>query len=275
MTLMFRPFTGLGAALVVLSTLAAVGCGVAPRGVATGVRTDVLRAKSGGYSVRFQPRPMQRNLSGKPAALLAQRLEDEDGANAPAAPTDGLKPVPKPTTTPPTKPAADPREPGPVDDLHALLGNFGYNGTIRQMAAELRKKTFAYPINHPDSPGGWDPSVNPREHYEWWKKTLPADETGSYNDYLQQSLQIAQIKFDVVYYVWISKQYDPEKMKREGKTSPFVDLNEGLPIVKGIYGGGWLVEISPKATILDYLKIPPTYLKDYNHLIRIPEELYF
>jgi len=44
--------------------------------------------------------------------------------------------VPKPTATPASKPAAGPGEPGPVDDLHDLLGNFGYDGTIRQMAAD-------------------------------------------------------------------------------------------------------------------------------------------
>ena len=66
-----------------------------------------------------------------------------------------------------------------------------------------------------------------------------------------------------------------QQMKRENRSSPFVKLDEGLPVVKGIYGGGWLVELSPKATILDYLKIPEQYLRDYNHLVRVPEELYF
>lgn len=273
MTRIHRHFSGFGAALVLLSTLAAAGCGNAPRSMATGVRADLMRAKSAPYSIRFQPRPMQRNVTGKPLPLLAAQLEADD---APAAPAGGSgKPLPKPTATPGAKAPGEPGEQSDVEALHELLGNFGYDGTIKNMAQEIRKKTFAYPINAPDSPGGWDPSVNPREHYEWWKRTLPADETGSYNDYLQQSLQIGQNKFDVVYYIWISKQYDPERMKREGKTSLFVDLNEGLPVVKGIYRGGWLVELSSKATILDYLKIPEEYLKDYNHLIRIPEELYF
>jgi hypothetical protein len=162
-----------------------------------------------------------------------------------------------------------------VDGLLTVLQNFGYNGDRQQMVRALQACLFAYPVNTPATPGGWDPAINPREHYEWWKKTLPPEETGSFNDYMQQSLLIAQNKFDVVYYVWISKQYNPEQMKREGRTSPFVDLNQQIPVVKGIAGGGWLAHIAPNGTIHDYLKIPEQYLRDYNHLVRIPESLYF
>ena len=279
MTRIFRQFTGLGATFALLGALVASGCGQAPRGLAPGVRADLLKAKGAPYAVRFQPRPQVRNLRAPLPGSTMHGLEDDapaaDTPAAPAAPAGGLAPLPKPTATPVSKAPAGPREGDEVDEFLTVLQNFGYNGNRRQLTRDLQARMFGYPINAPETPWGWDPNVNPDEHYEWWKRTLPPDETGSAKEYKEQALLIAQNKFDVVYYVWISKQYDPEQMKKEKRTSPFVDLNEGLPVVKGIYGGGWLVELSPRATILDYLKIPEQYLRDYNHLVKIPEALYF
>jgi hypothetical protein len=283
MTRFFRQFTGLGATFALLGALVATGCGQTPRSFAPGMRADMLSAKRTGYAVRFQPRPQVRNLREPLPGSTMHGLEDEDGdapkdePAAPAAPSagGGLKPLPKPTPTAPPKAPAAPGEPDEVDELLTVLQNFGYNGNRKQMVRDLQARMFGYPIKSEKTPFGWDPTVNADEHYEWWKRTLPPDETGSLQEYKEQSLLIAQNKFDVVYYVWISKQYNPEEMKKEGRTSPFINLNEGLPVVKGIYGGGWLVELSPRNTILDYLKIPEQYLKDYNHLVRIPEDLYF
>ena len=275
MTRIFRQFTGLGATLALMGALAAAGCGQAPKGLAPGVRADMLNAKRTGYAVKFQARPQVRNLREPLPGTTMHGLEDEAPADAPAAPSGGRAPLPKPTATPAAKDPAAPRDADDVDELLTVLQNFGYNGNRRQMTRELQARMFGYPVNSPETPWGWDPTQNPDEHYEWWKKTLPPDETGSAKEYKEQALLVAQNKFDVVYYVWISKQENPELMKKEKRSSPFVDLNEGLPVVKGIYGGGWLVELSPKATILDYLKIPEQYLRDYNHLVRVPEDLYF
>lgn len=278
MTRIFRQFTGLGATFALIGALVASGCGQAPRGLAPGVRADMLAAKRTGYAVRFQARPQVRNLRAPLPGTTMHGLEDEEKPapkDEPAPPAGGLAPLPKPTATPAAKPPAGPGEEDDVDKFLTILQNFGYGGNRRQMVRELQARMFSYPVNTPETPWGWDPNVNAEEHYDWWKRTLPPDETGSLKEYKEQALLIAQNKFDVVYYVWISKQYNPEQMKRENRSSPFVDLNDGLPVVKGIYGGGWLVELSPKATILDYLKIPEQYLKDYNHLVRIPEELYF
>lgn len=264
-------------ALLLLAT-AVTGCGQASRLNAPGPRSEAVQTKRTGYAVRWAPRPKVRNLSAPlPTSGAAIALENDGDAPAPpaAGPGNGLRPLPRPTPTPPPAAPAPPRAPDEVDALLTILQNFGYNGDRRQMVRALQACLFAYPVNTPATPGGWDPTINPREHYEWWKKTLPPEETGSFNDYMQQSLLIAQNKFDVVYYVWISKQYNPEQMKREGRSSPFIDLNEQIPVVKGIAGGGWLAQIAPNATIHDYLKIPEQYLRDYNHLVRIPESLYF
>lgn len=241
-----------------------------------GPRSEIRLAKGTGYALRWAPRPAVRNLSRPlPESVYRPALEDDEDTPPPASPVAGLRPLPRPTPTPPPAPPAPPRAPDEVDALLTVLQNFGYNGDRRQMIGALQACLFAYPVNSAATPGGWDPAINPREHYEWWKKTLPPDETGSFNDYMQQSLLIAQNKFDVVYYVWVSKQHNPERMKREGRKSPFVDFNEQIPVVKGIAGGGWLAHIAPNGTIHDYLKIPEQYLRDYNHLVRIPESLYF
>ncbi|MEB3195901.1 MAG: hypothetical protein VKP62_01740 [Candidatus Sericytochromatia bacterium] len=277
-----------GISLTLLATLLATGCGQAARVGGLGLGADGLSPRRSGYAVRFQPRPMVRQLR-EPLPGTGRRVgvldDDAPPAEEPApvvprgdqpAPTaPGLRPLPKPTPTAPPRPPAPPREPDEVDGLLTLLQNFGYNGDRAKMVRSLQACMFTYPVHSPQSPGGWDKHINPREHYDWWKKTLPPDETGSFNDYMQQSLLIAQNKFDVVYYIWLSKQYNPEQMKREGRTSPFVDLNEQLPVVKGIAGGGWLVQLAPNGTIHDYLKIPEQYLRDYNHLVMIPESLYF
>jgi hypothetical protein len=264
MTRMFRQFTGLGATLVVLSTLAAAGCGVAPRGMAPGARADLLRAKSGGYAVRFQPRPMVREAAGPAAAALIQQKEADD-----ALADGGLKPLPKPTATAGPAAPAGPGEQTATQALHALLYRFGYKGTVKQMANAIRAKTHAFPVDAADTPRGWDPAVNSRQHYDWWSVTMKED-CGSYDDYMTQSLRVAQNKFEVVYYVWISKQEDPQN----NTTMPFINLDKDIPVVKGLYGERWLAEIGPKGSIVDYLKMQRD-LDDWNHLIRIPEELYF
>lgn len=265
-----------GLTALLLFTTCVTGCGQAGRLNTPSLRGDAAQARRTGYALRWAPRPKVRNLSAPlPGRSVATALENEGDAPPAPEPGNGLRPLPRPTPTPPPAAPAAPRAPDEVDALLTILQNFGYHGDRLQMVRALQACLFAYPVNTQATPGGWDPAINPREHYEWWKKTLPPDETGSFNDYLQQSLLIAQNKFDVVYYVWISKQYNPEQMKREGRTSPFVDLNEQIPVVKGIAGGGWLAHIAPNDTIHDYLKIPEQYLRDYNHLVRIPESLYF
>ncbi|MOA38681.1 hypothetical protein D3C78_1603890 [compost metagenome] len=113
--------------------------------------------------------------------------------------------------------------------------------------------------------------MNPDQHFEWWKRTLDGI-ANTPADYRQQAIHLAQHKFDVVYYVWVSKQR-PSVMVN-GRTTPIVDFREELPIVKGIEDEGLFVQLSPRGTIVDYLRLPSEYLNDYNHLLPIPRDLY-
>ena len=45
------------------------------------------------------------------------------------------------------------------------------------------------------------------------------------------------------------------------------DLQSGGP-------EGLLVQISPRGTVVDYLRMPTEYLNNWNHLIPIPRDLY-
>jgi hypothetical protein len=268
-----RTSLGVLAALLVVSHI--VGCGQVPMGIQrAGVATQM-------YRQGLLRRPMAQAV-GAPVQVRSEDGDYDSGLSDEPSPPPvvagdepkDLMPLPKPTPTPKYQPKSGAPEPTDVDALYEILKRFGYRRSHQQMVDTIRAITRQYPVNVPVGSWGWDPRVDSRKHYEWWRQTLKED-TFSYQEYLQQSLLVAQNKFDVVYYVWISKQEDPQKQRSERNYSPFVDLNRELPVVKGIDEGGWLTQISPEGFIVDYLKIPETFLRDYNHLLRIPEELYY
>lgn len=250
-----------------------VGCGVVPTGVKR------IGNPSQIYRQSLIRRPMTP-VVGSAVRISSDEADaptpDEEASAPPlAAPGEsGLAPLPKPTPTPKFQPKTGAPEPTDADALYQTLKRFGYRRTQAQMVDTIRAVTRQYPVNIPVGSWGWDPAVDSRKHYDWWRQTLKED-TLNYQEYLQQSLLVAQNKFDVVYYVWISKQDDPQKQRSERNYSTFVDLNRELPIVKGIDEGGWLTQISPEGLIVDYLRIPPEFLRDYNHLLKIPEDLYY
>ena len=178
--------------------------------------------------------------------------------------TAGLRPLPQPTPTPPAPAPGGGYQPDEVDRFHALLRGYGYRGSRRALVGAVTAVTHQYPL-------GWDPRVNPVVHFEWWKRTLEGI-ANTPADYTQQAIFLAQHKFDVTYYVWVSKQTPPQMVN--GRTPPMVDFNDEIPIVKGIQDEGLFVQISPRGTIVDYLRLPSEYLNDLNHVIPIPRALY-
>lgn len=89
---------------------------------------------------------------------------------------------------------------------------------------------------------------------------------------------VAQHKFDVVYYIWVSKQEDPANQPGAPVGGgPWVDFNKEIPVVKAIGRDGWMVNLSTKGTIVDYFKMPEEYISpiDYNHLLEVPRKLYY
>lgn len=290
MTKHARTWTGLGTTLLALASLLA-GCGThgTPTGVAA--RAGVLGARAA-HTRWYQPntaRPIVRPMKSLQAPGM--RAEDDSPSGdtpAPApAPSDsgndgGLTPLPQPTATPaPKKAGGDDGQPDDIDQFLYYLQMFGYNGDRKHLIDAVHQVVYQYPINDPvNSPMGWDPDEYKvsMDHYNWWKGTFDQGEMQSYDDYMKQSLMVAQNRTNVVYYVWVSKQRDPQAVQQAHQTSPWVDFNQELPIVKGIADGGWMVNISPNGTILDYLCMPAKFLYprvDFNHLIPIPRELYY
>ena len=236
MSQLVRSLTGVGAVLALIGTLAA-GCGRVNSPLEAG-RAELMR----------------------PAPGLSAMSEDGD-----APLLGGLKPLPKPTPTPPApEPGGGGYEPDEVDHFHAKLRGYGYRGSRRALIGAVAAVTHSYPL-------GWDPRVNPAQHFDWWKRTLEGI-ANTPADYTQQAIFLAQHKFDVAYYVWVSKQ-NPSQMVN-GRTTPLVDFNQEIPIVKGIQDEGLFVQISPRGTIVDYLRLPSEYLNDMNHVIPIPASLY-
>jgi hypothetical protein len=259
-----RHLTGLGTALVLIGSLLAAGCGkvTSPTGLNDRMLTKPSYQRQAPIS-----RPGVKGTTGAPLTA-----EDDDAkptgdapAAAPAAPAQGgLRPLPKVTPTPaPGKPAAG-AEPDDVDKFLNVLNHYGYHGDRRALVNAVTAVTHQYPL-------GWDPRVNPDEHFAWWQKTLDGI-ANSPADYKQQAIALSQHKFDVVYYIWVSKQRPGEMVN--GRTPPIVDFDSELPIVKGIEDEGLFVQISPRGTIVDYLHIPTEYLHNWNHLIPIPQSLY-
>lgn len=235
--------TALGATLVLLGSCLA-GCATTP------AANRPAMTRQAGMTPAFIKAITPKNLTA-----------DGDDASA----TDGgLRPLPKVTPTPPPgKPGAGP-EPDEVDGLLRLLRNYGYRGDRRKLTNQVTAVTHQYAL-------GWDGRVNADEHFAWWKPRFEGV-ANTPADYKQQAIYLAQHKFDVVYYVWVSKQRPSELAN--GRTPPMVDFNEELPIVKGIQDEGLFVQISPRGTIVDYMNMPTEFLNDYNHLFPIPQSLY-
>lgn len=187
--------------------------------------------------------------------------------DAPAA--GGFRPLPQPTPTPaPGKPSngGGGNQPDEVAQFTSYMQHYGYHGNQQTLSAAVEAVTHTYPT-------AWDPSVNVAQHYQYWQSTLGFDVAKDEATYAQDAVRLAQYRFDVIYYVWVSKQEGPQD--QNGDTPPFVDFNKELPIVKGIKNSdGWIVQISPQGTVMDFLELPNQYLNDFNHLIPIPQELY-
>lgn len=190
------------------------------------------------------------------------------GDDAPPTAGGGLRPLPKVTPVPPYQ---DPKsggggDPGEVGRLHSDLRNFGYRGSLGQMADAITAVTHKYPTR-------WDPQIDTQKHWEWWKDTLSPEIRKDHDTYVRDAVRLAQYRFDVQYFVWVSKQ--SRGTKAPGTTVPQFDFNKEIPVVKAIAGEqGWIVQISPRGTVVDFLQLPEEFLSDYNHVIPIPSELY-
>ncbi|HEY9721614.1 MAG TPA: hypothetical protein V6D47_06350 [Oscillatoriaceae cyanobacterium] len=184
------------------------------------------------------------------------------------APAGAFRPLPQPTATPaPGKPSAGGGgQPDDVDMFTSYMQHYGYHGDRESLSAAVEAVTHRYPTQ-------WDPSVNVAQHYQYWQSTLGFDVAKDEQSYAQDAIRLAQYRFDVIYYVWVSKQDGGQD--QNGTTPPYVNFDTNLPIVKGIKNSdGWIVQIGPQGTVLDFLEMPNQYLNDFNHLIPIPQELY-
>lgn len=259
------------AAGVVLAAALAAGCG---RGgaVPTAARPGVAQAKAVSPAIlrsRFKPRPVAGTMWRGGQAVEMLGLEEAGAVGA-------LPPLPVPTPTPgiPTPPPPPPSD--EIDELRGNLAQFGYRGSRQAMIASIRAAVTAYPVHTPETPFGWDPSVKVEEHYQWWKPSFPAGEQPTLQEYREQALMVAQHKFDVVFYVWISKQTNPAGQPHGPVGGgPWVDFNEEIPVVKAIGRDGWMVNLNAKGNIVDYFRMPEEYLSppDFNHVMEIPRRL--
>jgi hypothetical protein len=260
----------LSTTLVLIGGLLAAGCGKVTSPTSTSTRT----ATKPTYSQRLAPnappavKAVAKALDNLTADdnLTAGDGDEKETADAPAAggapAQGGLRPLPKVTPTPaPGKPGGG-AEPDEVDDFLSILNHYGYHGDRRQLEDAVTAVTHQYPL-------GWDSHVNADEHFAWWQKTFQGMVTTP-GEYKQQAVYLAQHKFNVVYYIWVSKQTPSQA----GGTPPMVSFDKELPIVKGIEDEGLLVQISPRGTIVDYLYMPTDYLHNWNHLIPIPQSMY-
>lgn len=240
-----RTLTGLGGTLLVAVSLLAAGCGKASNLSAPTLQSAMNRPGA------------QRMLPGRMSA------KDDGGDNG----GGGLTPLPKPTPTPPpAKGGGGASQPDDVDQFLGVMQNYGYHGSRRALVDAVTAVTNQYPL-------GWDPSVDTEKHWEWWQTTLGFDIRKDHDTYVRDAVRLAQYRFDVVYYVWVSKQTGSQI--DNGSTPPNVNFDQEIPIVKGIKGDdGWIVQISPRGTVVDFLQMPREFLDDYNHLIPIPPSLY-
>jgi hypothetical protein len=193
---------------------------------------------------------------------------EDDAPTAPAA-GGGLRPLPKPTPVPDyTDPATGGGGPsGEVAHLFSDLRNFGYKGSPDAMIDSITAVTHKYPTQ-------WQPGLDTQKHWSWWAASLSPEIRKDHDSYVRDALRLAQYRFDVQYYVWVSKQTRGTRAPG-GQPAPRVDFNKSIPVVKAIRGEqGWIVQINPEGNVVDFLQLPEEFLSDYNHVIPIPEELY-
>lgn len=295
MTNPIRSALGLGGTCLVIASLLA-GCGKTLPSGAARTMTSVGARATGGWVQPNQARLKVRSPQDAAQRMNAMMAMEEDGDDdsgggdepkptPTAAPAGdgggGMKPLPKPTAVPaPKGGGGSARQPDEVDDLLYQLSMYGYNGDRKHMINTLHQSIYAFPVDRPETPGGWEKKEYDRraEHFNWWKSTFISGETLNLDDYMKQSLYVAQNRFNVRYYIWVSKQQDPETMQKTNQRSPWVDFNQELPVVKAIGNAGWMVNISAKGEIQDYLRMPEEFLyptPDFNHVLPIPQQLYF
>lgn len=255
MSLFAHKLTGIGATLVLFGTMLA-GCG----GMTPSNTPRPGMARQAGMTPAFIKAITPKNRMSARSADGDMAGDDDAGPTA----DGGLRPLPKVTPTPPPGKPSGGAAPDEVDGLLRLLRNYGYRGDRRKLQNQVTAVTHQYAM-------AWDGRVNVEEHFNWWKPRFDGV-ANTPTDYKEQAIYLAQHKFDVVYYVWVSKQRPSELAN--GRTPPMVDFNEELPIVKGIQDEGLMVQISPRGTIVDYLNIPTEFLNDYNHLFPIPQSMY-
>ncbi|MDB5101072.1 MAG: hypothetical protein JWM80_5493 [Cyanobacteria bacterium RYN_339] len=290
MTSFVRSTVGLAGTFAVIATLL-TGCGA--KGLPTGAARTMAAAGAKGHVAWAQPnvaRPKVRSMQA--AVAHAQAMEDDAGDDPKPAPAPtaapagggddgGMKPLPKPTAIPAPKGGGGAGRPADdVDNLLYQLSMYGYEGDRKHMIKTLQASIYAFPADRPETPGGWEKKEYDRriEHFNWWKSTFISGETLNLDDYMKQSLYVAQNRFNVRYYIWVSKQQDPETMQKTNQRSPWVNFNEELPVVKAIGNAGWMVNISAKGEIQDYLRMSEEFIyptPDFNHVLPIPQGLYF
>jgi hypothetical protein len=288
-----RSAVGLGGTFAVIATLL-TGCG--SKGLPTGAARTLAGPGARALGAWVQPNHARTPVRSMQAAVSRARMQamedDADGGDDPkpapaptAAPAGdgggGMKPLPKPTAIPAPKGGGGAgHEPDDVDQLLYELSMYGYEGDRKHMVNTLQQAIYSFPADRPETPGGWEKKEYDRrvEHFNWWKSTFISGETLNLDDYMKQSLYVAQNRFNVRFYVWVSKQQDPETMQKTNQRSPWVDFNQEIPVVKAIGNAGWMVNISAKGEIQDYLRMPEEFLyptPDFNHVLPIPQELYF
>lgn len=253
----------LGTTLALIGGLAAAGCGKVVSPTSPNTRT----ATKPTYTQRLTPNatPAAKAVATALDTLTADAGDEKETADAPAAAPaagGGLRPLPKVTPTPPPGKPGGGAEPDEVDDFLTIMNHYGYHGDRRQLVDTVTAVTHQYPL-------AWDSHVNPDEHFAWWQKTFQGLVTTP-AEYKQQAIALSQHKFNVVYYIWVSKQTPSQA----GSTPPVTSFDKEIAIVKGIEDEGLLVQISPRGTVVDYLYMPTDFLHNWNHLIPIPQSLY-
>jgi hypothetical protein len=191
---------------------------------------------------------------GAALALASGLLAGCGKAGAPTAP--GLR-------APVTANGMRARGDDPVGDFYGLMRKFGYKGIRKRLEDSVTAVTQQAYIT------GWDTPELAAQRYAFWQPTFSDNVAKDLPDYTDSAVRLANYRFKVIYYVWVSRQ--------DGNMSapPDVDFNKNIPIVKGIeHDTNWIVQLSDHGTVLDFLELPPDYDTDLSHLIPIPRELY-
>lgn len=270
-----RTLTGLGSTLALISLLAS-GCaqGGAPT-MANGLNRSNQAVRPGTGAAAKPGTTLGARNTGLSAKGNLTATGDDDEGGAPPVLTTGEEPAggglrPLPTVTP--VPGISQSRGGGrgADEVDAFLGDmkrFGYHGDRRRLVGTVTAVTQQPYID------GWDPSVNIERNWNWWKGTFSPEVRKDLQHYAADAVQLANYRFNVVYYVWVSKQV-PGQNYPNGQP-PAINFDREIPIIKGIENDeGWSVLLGPNGKVLDFFQFNTDALGDLNHVIRIPDALY-